>query len=693
MKNARGFSALRHKLVFKIPFQTCVAIFILLAIIIMGVLTPSLLRDQTKELNVKSELIAESNSIMISSYLDNMQKQSDNLAAACSAVAHTNMSDADHVFKSFMNNALEDENLFSVYIALEPNAAFPDTPHGLSYYLYRSGQSFTLDVENDYDVYNVEKYYYITKETLAPYLTEPYDVELTSGETVKLITFCSPILDEQGNFLGVTNCDMLLDSIGGLDYEDGGYQTAANYLISSEGIFLANTSDNSKLGTKFSDSSKDFQDILQQLSEGNKVVFEDTTLPTGEDGFEVFTPLKINGSNQTYASVYLVGTDETKMGIMQIVRFVNILGVIAIIVLTAFCALITSHSLKPLEKVVEKANQMRNGDLSTAIEVNTEDELGKLSKMFQDTSNTLGAYAGDVIRILTAISNGDLTSEIEQDFAGDFAPMKEALICILTNLNEMMEQIQQSANVVSLGSQQVSDGAQMLAQGATEQASSVEQLYASVEQVSNDVTHNLGNVELAASCINDTVKSVQESTANMDNMLTAMNNISSTSEQITGIIKVIDNIAFQTNILALNAAVEAARAGSYGKGFAVVAEEVRNLAAKSAEAAKQTAQLIISSAEAVTEGSQLAELTSQTLFEVANKSEQAQNSIQKISVASSQQAAALTEIKIGLNQVSTVVQTNSATAEESAASSEELLTQSRLLREQVSHFKRKQQQY
>ena len=205
--------------------------------------------------------------------------------------------------------------------------------------------------------------------------------------------------------------------------------------------------------------------------------------------------------------------------------------------------------------------------------------------------------------------------------------------------------------------------------------------------MSDEVQKNANNVKLATDYVGQAVDGVETSNQYMKQMLTSMNEINSSSNEIGKIIRVIDDIAFQTNILALNAAVEAARAGDAGKGFAVVADEVRNLASKSADAAKQTTELIEGSINAVSGGLGIAKDTAKSMEDVSVKSLLAKDIIAKIDIASSAQAVSITQITEGLDQISAVVQTNSATAEESAAASEELSSQSHMLNDEINKFK------
>jgi methyl-accepting chemotaxis protein len=287
------------------------------------------------------------------------------------------------------------------------------------------------------------------------------------------------------------------------------------------------------------------------------------------------------------------------------------------------------------------------------------------------------------------MADGDYSSEKIEIYKNDFARISDAFQMILDRTNRTFQVFQSSADQVSAGSEQVSSGAQELAQGATEQASSAEELSASIQDISQKVQENSGHVTKVTEYLDATARNVKDGNSQMHQMLTAMDEISASSDEIRKIIKVIDDIAFQTNILALNAAVEASRAGEAGKGFAVVADEVRSLAGKSAEAAKQTADLIETAISKIKDGKGLADGTAKTLDGVTKKIEQLDETVRKINEASAAQSAAIAQITQGMEQISSVIQTNSATAEESAAASEELSGQAELLKKELSRFKLK----
>jgi methyl-accepting chemotaxis protein len=344
---------------------------------------------------------------------------------------------------------------------------------------------------------------------------------------------------------------------------------------------------------------------------------------------------------------------------------------------------------KPINQMSKAAEELAEGKLDVDITYVSKDEIGSLANSLKSATATLKLYIRDISTNLDLMAQGDMSAEITQEYIGDFIPIKQALLQISSSLNHTLSLINSSSDQVNSGAGQVSDGAQELAQGATEQASSVEELAASSSEVSEKVRQNAENVRLVSGYVKETTEKVEQGTSQMKQMLSSMQEINASSNEIGKIIKVIDDIAFQTNILALNAAVEAARAGSAGKGFAVVADEVRNLASKSANAAKQTTALIESSIQSVKGGSKIADFTANDLNEIAAKVKLVGETIQKIDRASSDQAIAIQQITQGVEQVSSVVQTNSATAEESAAASEELSAQADMLSKLIAKFKLK----
>ncbi len=364
-----------------------------------------------------------------------------------------------------------------------------------------------------------------------------------------------------------------------------------------------------------------------------------------------------------------------------------ILFVVSLIFGVMLCLYIIRSITKPLKEIEAASCLLADGNLNANITYESKDEFGTVANSFRTVFENLRIYIFDISEKLGEISKGNLDLTIETNYKNDFLPIKESLEHIIASQSSTFSQIAISADQVNSGAEQMSSSSQILASGATEQAATVEELNASIASVTEQAEQNVKFVEVASNYVLDAESGINNSNKYMQKLNTAMKGIGESSAKISNITKVIEDIAFQTNILALNAAVESARAGEAGKGFAVVADEVRNLAAKSAEAAKQTSDLIQNSVSTVLEGEKLADETGRVLQEVADKALRAVDAIKKIEEFSNAQALTIEEINHGLSQVSAVVQSNAATAEESSASSEELSAQAHTLKQEVNKFK------
>ena len=397
-----------------------------------------------------------------------------------------------------------------------------------------------------------------------------------------------------------------------------------------------------------------------------------------------YTPVTDN--NGLFVGV-LAPVNEMISSIEIIVLAMVTLGVILLVIGSLIASKVATKFTKPIINIQKRMELLAEGDLHTELEnYDSDDEIGQMTKNVQSTLETLEIYINELSRIFVEISNGNLTVTPSIQFKGNFIELENSLKKSLEGLNETMIQIKQSSEQVFSGADQVSAGAQTLAQGAAEQASSIQELTVTVADISENINNNANNAKDADIKVHNVKEEISNSNSYMQAMLDAMVDINLKSEEISKIIKSIEDIAFQTNILALNAAVEAARAGSAGKGFAVVADEVRNLASKTAESAKTTTLLIEGSMKAVQNGSTIANKTADSLGNVVSGAEEISVLIGKISDACQEQAVAVSQVSIGIDQISSVVQTNSATSEESAAASEELSAQAETMNVLIGKF-------
>ena len=356
-----------------------------------------------------------------------------------------------------------------------------------------------------------------------------------------------------------------------------------------------------------------------------------------------------------------------------------------------------AYQSEETRKLVANLERLAEGQLSLELSTAQPDsDTEELHRLYEEIGRNLAAsvnaiqsYISEMSQVLGEMAEGRLDVAIDSEFRGDFVALKDSFNEIAASLNDTLREVNAAAEQVASGTAQVSDGSQALSQGATEQASAVEELTTTLTGIAEQTKQNAMNAAQAQELAAAAREAATAGTGHMRAMLQSMEEINASSESISKIIKVIDDIAFQTNLLALNAAVEAARAGQHGKGFAVVAEEVRSLAARSATAAKETTAMIEESVKKTETGTKIAGDTAAALERIVASVEQVNGLVAGIAEASSAQATSVAQVNRGIEQVSQVVQTTSATAEESAATSEELSSQAELLKEMVGRFRLK----
>ena len=365
-----------------------------------------------------------------------------------------------------------------------------------------------------------------------------------------------------------------------------------------------------------------------------------------------------------------------------------VLNLVALISLVVY---VMRYVIQPLLLITEKAKPLQEGNLSLDLEYTSKNELGQLAQTLEESVGLIRTYIEDIDRVMAELARGNFDVQTSTRYIGDFQTIEEALNSFTVALSDAMSNIVHAEQRVSGHAEQLSSGAQALAQGATEQASAVQELYATVDDLSKSAGRNSEAAAAAQDSAKLTSQQVSLSSQQMEQMVSAMADISEASQQIGKIISTIEDIAFQTNILALNAAVEAARAGAAGKGFAVVADEVRSLASKSDEAAKATKGLIENSIQATRRGTQIVGEVSGSLKKALELVVESNKAIETITSAIAQEAESLSQVSEGIGQISSVVQTNSASSEESAAVSSELFEQVHVLEDQTKRFKLKGQ--
>ncbi len=426
----------------------------------------------------------------------------------------------------------------------------------------------------------------------------------------------------------------------------------------------------------------------------NKKAYTGKTKVFGKSYITVYKPILSFDGN--VAGVLFSGSDHSIVE-KQIIQEV-ILIVIAGILSVAVSIFILQRYFKlrvnsPLDSVVAAARAVETGEINEEVisqlqMITANNEIGSLAHSMEVAVRSVRQLEESINGYENAFSRHDLTYTSDSSIhSGIYLTIVKIMDKLFSELRNILIDINQAAEGIDAGAEHVASAAQMLAQGATEQASSTQEMAATISDISEQVKSEALNAFDAGKLAEVTETEALKSSKYMNQMMKAMEEITHTSKEIGKIIKAIDDIAFQTNILALNAAVEAARAGLAGKGFAVVADEVRNLASKSAEAAKNTTLLIESSTSAVEKGYSIAKDTELSLNTVVDKTSRTNLLINDIAEVSQKQSDSIYQVNIGVDQISGVVQANSATAEEIAASSEELSGQANSLKEMVGKYK------
>ncbi len=667
-KQGKGFISIKRKLMTAL-FCASLVLLTLTGIIIGITVNNNSNKDQKEILTQTSNAISNKSELFFQRYITIVEQmaQDKNLQNLL-----VNVKDRKDILASENFNVVREtlidtqksnkDVIMSAYIAEADPSYYVDDLSGVS------DESFDLKTRD----------YYVTIKDGIVNITEPY-VDVATGNMV--ITITAPVY-VNGNIEGLTGVDIEITALS---------QVVGDTKLGDEGYFYLLTKNNIIV------SHKDDQNILKSIKEigisSNLInLIENNINEVTEYSYndEIYMGNLVTIADTNWKIVSALPKIEFSENTRNVRNIIILIYIITIAVLVILMNVIVGIITKPIKKITAVTNKLALGELDSEIDVSANDEIGELAKSIESLTKRLNSYItyiNESVSVLDGFSKGNLNMKLVNDYEGEFSKLKNSLINVSEAFKNIIGKIKISSETINMNSEQVSNGAQVLSRGTTEQASAIEELSAEMNEIYSTILNNAQNADNAGKKAVESANEVEKGNVIMTEMLKAMDEISNSSQEIGKIIKVIDDIAFQTNILALNAAVEAARAGSAGKGFLVVADEVRNLAGKSAEAAKQTTILIENSILAINKGTDLAKETGISLKKIVEKTKETSFLIEEIANASSHQTVSVNQIKSGIEQIASVTQENASTAELSAANSEELSGQSQVLNELVSKFK------
>lgn len=558
--------------------------------------------------------------------------------------------------------ALDTENIQGVFVADIDSSASITSAGSIS--------------DSSYDV--TSRAWYACVESKTTVMTDIY-VSASTGKSI--LSAATPVYNSNGEVVGVVGVDIVIETIMDMmqNYTIG--EAGYTMLVDTDGSFIYHPKEEwidknvQELG--FTDNV--YTAVQSEQAQKLKYVINGETkygyiAPVGDSRFVAFSCIPFT---QYYSSL-----------ILAVVMLVVVLlaGLIFIILNVGRTA---GKIVNPLLELNETALQLAEGNLNVSINVQTDDEVGDLGRSIDKTVTRLKEYINyidEISEVLAKMAAGKLAIELKYDYVGEFYKVKEALLNISESMSGVMTNIIQSAEQVSMGSDELAKGAMGMAESCETQAAAIEELLATAMGVAEQVTENKEDSEKSASYTKEVADMMEESKGQMALMREAMDKIQESSNQVVGVIKTIEDIANQTNLLSLNASIEAARAGEAGKGFAVVASEIGGLANQSAQAVNTTRGLIDVSLSEIEKGNAIVNEVVVSLERAVESVEVANEMTRKSAETAEVQMHNVNQIRDGVNEMAQSIQSNSAMAEETSATSEELAAQAVTLNEMVQKF-------
>lgn len=496
------------------------------------------------------------------------------------------------------------------------------------------------------------------------------------------VSIAAPILDKdkiEGVVYFRLDSDFIMDIINSISISKNSYA----YLVDAEGNVVAHPNEEMILNYNLNDQTADMKELAKKIAKGE--AGNGNYMMNGQYTLCGFSP--IENTNGWSIVIAAPKTDFT-YAINQVINILVILAIIAVIVVIIISGIVSSQICNPINKVKDALGEVAKGNLNVKIEKsNGKDEVAQLQNSTVDLLDNLSNIIGQVNSVLAGIARYDLTLNDVSHYPGEFDTLSTSVNSIKSILNQLIIEVQNSVRNVDTGSRELAQATAALSQGTVAQANSIQTVEDNLGMVVEKINLNSEREEMVNNNLGNLNKQIQTANGQMEELLSAVCEIETMSSSISKIVGTIDSIAFQTNILSLNASVEAARAGELGSGFAVVAEEVRSLAEKCSESSKKTAELISKCISSINNAKACADSTFESLSGIVEDSAEISKTFEEISNDTIEQAANSKQIQNEIHVISDVIQTNTATVEETAASTAVLSDQAMNLENMVRNFK------